>query len=148
MSVEELVKRLRETHTCDGCGEYVGSQVTTLLDEAAIALEAKGAELAELKDAFIEQSKMLTISTKAGHEALTALASEFAAHAETKSRLAEVEKALEPFSDIADLIVNETEGMSETDELELYLYDYRMASWPVSMFHTVRRVLEGGKANA
>lgn len=56
-------------------------------------------------------------------------------------------EALEPFSDIANLIDSETEGMSDTDELELHYHDYLMASWPVSMFRAARRAREGGNAD-
>lgn len=67
------------------------------------------------------------------------------ADATSQSQLAEARKELEPFADIADLIDSETEGMSETDELELHFHDYLMASWPVSMFRAARRALTGGK---
>lgn len=67
--------------------------------------------------------------------------------ARLRDRVAELEKALEPFADIADLIDSETEGMSETDELALHFHDYLMASWPVALFRAARRVREGGKVD-
>lgn len=61
---------------------------------------------------------------------------------------AEMREALGPFAEIADLIDSETEGMSETDELELHYHDYLMASWPVSLFRTARRAREQGGSDA
>lgn len=68
------------------------------------------------------------------------------------ARLFEVEKerdtaeaALEPFADISDLIDAETEGVSDTDELQLLFHDYLIAKWPVSTFRAARRVRDGGR---
>jgi len=53
-------------------------------------------------------------------------------------RVEELEAALEPFADIADLVDSETEGFSDTDEFNLMYFDYLMASYPLSLFRRAR----------
>lgn len=77
-------------------------------------------------------------------EAATAIAALVAERDALKAQVKVVDEALDPFADISDLIDSETEGMSETDELQLLFHDYLFASWPVSLFRRARAV-KGGK---
>lgn len=66
---------------------------------------------------------------------------------------AEVERkdaALAPFADMADYIDAETEGVSDTDELEVMFHDLLFARWPISHFRTARAALtaKGGADGA
>lgn len=61
------------------------------------------------------------------------------------ARVKELEAALAPFADIADLIDSETEGVAQTDDTELYLNDYLLARWSVSTFTSARAALAQGE---
>lgn len=132
-----LVERLRETHTCDGCGEYVGSQVTALLDEAATALTAERAAHAETKRERDDLKDEWQAEFESRVEANTALRM-------TKARLAEALTALEPFAEIAEWDV----GDSESDS-DLYRpMDGRLSvagNIRVGHLRAARRVLEGDR---
>lgn len=57
--VSDLVERLRGTHTCDGCGEYVGTHISGLLDEAASTLTTLSTHNAALEAQLAERVKPL-----------------------------------------------------------------------------------------
>lgn len=103
------------------------SMLARIADEfetMSTALAAKDAELAEVRQQYVDANE---------------------ARIDAEAQLAEANKALEPFADIADLIDSETEGMSETDELALHFHDYLMASWPVALFRACRQALATSK---
>lgn len=62
---------------------------------------------------------------------------------EAADRIEKLEAALRPFADIADLLDSETEGVSDTDEMNLYLYDYLAGRYEAGDFRTARAALNG-----
>lgn len=58
-------------------------------------------------------------------------------------RIEKLEAALRPFADVADLLDAETEGISDTDELDLYLYDYLAMRYEAGDFRSARAALNG-----
>lgn len=70
--------------------------------------------------------------------------------ARAKAAEAEVERkdaALAPFADMADYIDAETEGFSDTDEVQVMFNDLLFARWPISHFRAARAVLAKGGAD-
>lgn len=61
----------------------------------------------------------------------------------SNARIEKLEAALRPFADVADLLDAETEGISDTDELDLYLYDYLAMRYEAADFRTARAALNG-----
>lgn len=66
-----------------------------------------------------------------------------AIHAHYADRIEKLEAALRPFAGIADLLDAETEGVSDTDEMNLYLYDYLAGRYEAGDFRTARAALNG-----
>jgi molecular chaperone GrpE (heat shock protein) len=128
-----IVQRLREdiSEEANGYRRQTLKAAAETIEKLATALAAKDAELGEWKTAQARSAVAYEAVRKRAERA--------------EAQLAEARKALEPFADIANLIDSETEGMSETDELELHFHDYLMASWPVSLFRAVRHAF-GRKA--
>ena len=100
-----------------------------IVDEAADRIEALEAENAALREVA---------------ESIAEMRPDESAHAALEARLAEAEKVIDRLANVSDLI-DETEGMSDTDELKLFFHDYLFASWPVSMFRAARAFMEKAK---
>lgn len=58
---------------------------------------------------------------------------------------ARLREALEPFADIADLIDSETEGFSDTDEVELLFDKYLIQTFTIAQFRRARAALADQK---
>lgn len=63
-------------------------------------------------------------------------------------RLEEAGKVIEPFSDIADLVDSETEGFSESDELEFWLYDYLLGTCTIAELRAAQSFLSTAKEHS
>jgi len=57
------------------------------------------------------------------------------------AKIKRLKSALEPFADIADLIECETEGFSDTDELQLTFHDYLFQNFSVAKFKVARAAM-------
>lgn len=131
--VDGLVKRLRETHTCDGCGEYAGSIIHDLCDEAATALSSERAAH--------EQTK------RERDGAMDKAVECYAKQCAAETRLAEVEKALNEAADALDAAMEDVEhwgayaGEYFQDKHDLDGDLARIAEQATA----ARRALEGGE---
>lgn len=116
-----LVERLRGTHTCDGCGEYVGSIIHDLCEQAADKLEELAAENERVRRERVEANKEWRI-------AFNNLTMKYEA---AEARLAEALKAL---------IEIETRP-----EKMIWGADHEINEAMLNMSEIARRVREGGK---
>jgi hypothetical protein len=73
---------------------------------------------------------------------------EFKADADLLDRVAVLEKALEPFASVADLIDSEMTGVDPHDECALMFHDYLMENFSVAEFQDARTALRTGDASS